>query len=82
MQDMPMQDTTKKGASKTQTRSDIGKQDDSGLGPNQLLGEHMDATGNPVADSTWGTKHKKPTDVLDDEADLYSAMNAETADFD
>jgi hypothetical protein len=42
----------------------------------------MDATGNPVPDATWGVKAKKPNDVLDDEADLYTAMNAETADFD
>ncbi|KAJ5312665.1 hypothetical protein N7508_003495 [Penicillium antarcticum] len=79
---MPMQDAPKKAAAKVQATTGIGKQQQSELGPNQLLSEHMDATGNPIPDATWGIKAKKPNDVLDDEADLYTAMNAETADFD
>jgi hypothetical protein len=42
----------------------------------------MNAAGDPVPDPAWGNKAKKPSDVLDDDADLYTAMNAETADFD
>ncbi|KAJ5160147.1 uncharacterized protein N7482_007151 [Penicillium canariense] len=50
------------------------------MGPNQLLGEHMDATGNPVLDPPTPTKQGKGN--LTEEPDLFEAMNAETADFD
>jgi hypothetical protein len=42
----------------------------------------MNAAGDPVPDPAWGNQAKKPSDVRDDDADLYTAMNAETADFD
>ncbi|KAJ5656245.1 hypothetical protein N7507_008195 [Penicillium longicatenatum] len=46
------------------------KQED--LGPTQLLGEHMNAEGNPVPDSPAGKQSK-------DDVDVYEAM---TKDFD
>ncbi|KAJ6033292.1 uncharacterized protein N7446_008417 [Penicillium canescens] len=86
---MPLQDVPKqakeaatKGLPDPKTTSGIINQEQSELGPNQLLSEHMNAAGDPVPDPTWGNKAKKPSDALDDDADLYTAMNAETADFD
>ncbi|CRL27578.1 unnamed protein product [Penicillium camemberti] len=46
------------------------------LGPIELLSEHMDSSGNPVPDPSWG-----PTRKPDEDADLFEAMNAETSDF-
>lgn len=46
------------------------------LGPTELLSEHMDSSGNPVPDPSWG-----PTRKPDEDADLFEAMNAETSDF-
>jgi hypothetical protein len=83
---MPLQNVpeqAKQAATKglPETTSDISKPQ-SQLGPNQLLSEHMNAAGDPVPDPAWGNQAKKPSDVRDDDADLYTAMNAETADFD
>jgi hypothetical protein len=82
LKDVPKQ--AKQAATKglPEDTSGISKQQQSELGPNQLLSEHMNAAGDPVPDPAWGNKAKKPSDVLDDDADLYTAMNAETADFD
>lgn len=74
-----IQDAAKQAASKGLPTPGNAKQQQSELGPNQLLSEHMNAAGDPVPDPSWGTKAKKPSD---DDADLYTAMNAETADFD
>lgn len=46
------------------------------MGPTELLSEHMDSSGNPVPDPSWG-----PTRKPDDDVDLFEAMNAETSDF-
>ncbi|KGO74381.1 hypothetical protein PITC_019140 [Penicillium italicum] len=48
----------------------------SDMGPDELLREHMDASGNAVPDESWG-----PTRKADDDADLVEAMNAETKEF-
>jgi len=73
---MPTQDAstrTKENATQKASHSEMG--------PAQLLGESMDATGNPVPDKTGATeeKHKDP---LEDDSDLFTAMTADTADFD
>lgn len=47
------------------------------MGPAELLSEHMDSSGNPVPDPSWG-----PTRKPDEDADIFQAMNAETSDFD
>ncbi|KAJ5152238.1 hypothetical protein N7492_010533 [Penicillium capsulatum] len=50
--------------------------------PNQLLGSHMDAAGQPVPDPATtgdGAKVKKAKGGSDDDADVFEAM---TADFD
>jgi hypothetical protein len=73
---MPTQDAS------TRTKENATqKASHSGMGPAQLLSESMDTSGNPVPDKTGATeeKHKDP---LEDDADLYTAMNADTADFD
>ncbi|KAJ5817613.1 hypothetical protein N7447_007621 [Penicillium robsamsonii] len=44
----------------------------SDMGPTELLGEHMDSSGNPVPD---------PRPLRDDDTDLVEAMTAETSDF-
>ncbi|KAJ6037075.1 hypothetical protein N7540_001354 [Penicillium herquei] len=44
------------------------------MGPAQLLAEHMDASGNPVPDTTMDNKGK--------DYDVFQAMNAETEEFD
>ncbi|OQD96059.1 hypothetical protein PENSOL_c017G10646 [Penicillium solitum] len=46
------------------------------MGPAELLSEHMDSSGNPVHDPSWG-----PTKQSDEDADLFEAMNAETEEF-
>ncbi|KOS47369.1 hypothetical protein ACN38_g1643 [Penicillium nordicum] len=47
------------------------------MGPAELLSEHMDSSGNPVPDPSWG-----PTRKPEEDADIFQAMNAETSDFD
>ncbi|KAJ6119091.1 hypothetical protein N7471_013042 [Penicillium samsonianum] len=82
---MPTQDDKSKADMKAATRAKENatqKAYHCDLGPAQLLSEHMDASGNPVPEPTWGTQSKKTKDPLDDDADLFGAMNAETADFD
>jgi hypothetical protein len=76
-----IQDAAKQAASKglpPDTSTSV-KQQQSELGPNVLLSEHMNAAGDPVPDPSFDTKAKKPSE---DDPDLYTAMNAETADFD
>jgi hypothetical protein len=73
---MPTQD-----ASTRAKENATQKASQSELGPTQLLSESMDTSGNPVPDETGATDemHKDP---LEDDNDLFTAMNADTADFD
>jgi hypothetical protein len=76
-----IQDAAKQAASKglpPDTSTSV-KQQQRELGPNVLLSEHMNAAGEPVLDPSLDTTTKKSSD---DDSDLYTAMNAETADFD
>lgn len=80
----------KKAAAKAQSELSSGKnksQESTTWSPEQLLASHMDDSGNPVPDPiTFGdgakAKQKKKMGSMTDEADLFEAMNAETADFD
>jgi hypothetical protein len=60
----------------SEPRPTLRKKPHSEMGPAELLSEHMDSTGNPVPDPSWG-----PTRKPDEDADLFEAMNAETSDF-
>jgi hypothetical protein len=78
-----------KSAARSQAQSQTGQQkaqDSTTWGPEQLLSSHMDSTGNPVPDPVSfgdGAKAKKKNKgMMDDDADVYEAMTAETADFD
>lgn len=79
----------KKASAKAQSELSSGKnkaEDSSTWSPEQLLASHMDASGNPEADpATFGDGAKAKMNKrgsMTDEADLFEAMNAETADFD
>jgi hypothetical protein len=73
---MPTQDASaraKENATQKASHSDTA--------PFQLLSESMDSSGNPAPDKTGATEeqHKDP---LEDDADLFEAMNADITDFD
>ncbi|KAF3384313.1 hypothetical protein F1880_002506 [Penicillium rolfsii] len=79
----------KKAAAKAQSELSSGKnkaEDSTTWSPEQLLASHMDEAGNLVPDPiTFGDGAKakqQKKGSLTDEADVYEAMNAETADFD
>jgi hypothetical protein len=79
----------KKAAEKAQSEQSSGRnkaEDSTTWSPEQLLASHMDASGNPEADPATfsdGSKAKmNKRGSMTDEADLFEAMNAETADFD
>ena len=68
---MPLQDIAKKAKEAAteaatkglpETTTGSSQQQQSELGPNQLLSEHMNAAGDPVPDPAWGNKAKKPSD--------------------
>jgi hypothetical protein len=79
----------KKAAAKAQSELSSGKnksQDSTTWSPEQMLASHMDEAGNLVPDPITfddgaKAKHKKMGSMTD-EADVFEAMNAETADFD
>lgn len=77
-----------KAVSRMQAEASTGKQkaqDTTTWSPGQLLSTHMDAAGNPVPDPKSygdGSKAKTKKDTRGEDADLYEAMTAETADFD
>ena len=75
---MPMPMPTQDAATRAKENA-TQKASHSDMGPAQLLSEHMDAAGNPVADPSWDKAQKGSKS---DQPDVFDAMNAETADFD
>ncbi|GLI72494.1 hypothetical protein PoHVEF18_000671 [Penicillium ochrochloron] len=79
----------KKATANAQSELSSGKnksQDSTTWSPEQLLASHMDEAGNLVPDPiTFGDgakARKQKMGSMTDEADVFEAMNAETADFD
>lgn len=72
--------------SQSQSQSQSNEQDSSNWTPIQSFSSHMDTEGHPVADPIGGgggpnMKGKKKGSI-DENSDLFDAMNAETEDFD
>lgn len=73
----------RKAVARMQEEASSGKQkaeNSTSWSPNQLLGLHMDAAGQPVPDPASfsdGAKAKKKKESVDENADVYEAMTAE-----
>lgn len=70
--------------SQSQKQSGWNQEDSSNWSPIQSFSSHMDNQGHPVADPVGesGDMKSKKKGSIDENSDLFDAMNAETEDFD
>jgi hypothetical protein len=72
--------------SQSQSQSGWSEQDSSKWSPIQSFSSHMDNQGHPVADPIGGKPNGpmqgQKKGHIDENSDLFDAMNAETEDFD